>query len=157
MKDYKTGGQYKFYVNTLGADSPMWVSVAACGDLEVLINYEDVEVPINAEPATTGARPIQIGVGHLSGVPDHAINLTLYEDAGDDRVESMIDAVHSGELIEIAVARGIITQTGVKHWRLQSRLAGERFTAERRSPATWQVTAKEHALSTAPMTRLTTP
>lgn len=143
-KDYIKGASYKLYLNTGSQASPTWALIAAVGDIDVSSNPDDVEVPERG-----------MDMGHLQGEDDPAITFTLFEDAGDSNVETLIAALFSGALKEIAVARGAIATTGVKFWRLEACLMGVKNTAARGDTASYDVEAKRHANSDFAMSRNT--
>lgn len=143
-KDYVRGADYKLYLNTGSYGSPTWTEIKAVGDIDVSSNPDDVEVPERG-----------MDTGHLQGEDDPSITFTLFEDKGDTNVETIVAALYSGASKEIAVARGVISTTGVKYWRLEACLMGVKLTAARGDAASYDVEVKRHANSDYAMTRNT--
>ena len=143
-KSYKKGADYRLYLNTGTRGTPTWAEIKACGDITVSPQPDDIEVPERG-----------IGTGHLFGELNPQITFTLFEDSGDTNVETMLAAMFSGAMLEIAVARGAIATTGVKWVRLESVLMGEN-SAARGDVGQWDVTAQRHANSDYDLTRTTT-
>lgn len=143
-KDYKRGADYLLYLNTGTQVSPTWAQIKAVGDIDVNSNPDDVTVPERG-----------MDTGHLQGEDDPEITFTLYEDAGDSNVETLIAASYSGVMKEIAVSRGPIATTGNKFWRLEACLMGSPITAGRGDAASLAITARRHANSDYPMSRNT--
>ena len=142
-KDYKRGADYKLFLNTASRATPTWVEIPGVGDIDVSSNPDDVEVPERG-----------MDTGHLQGEDNPEITFTLYEDAGNSNVETMIDAMFAGTLIEIAVSRlSTISASGNKYWRLEACLMGAALNASRGEPAGYEVSAKRHANSDYAMTR----
>jgi stage V sporulation protein SpoVS len=142
-KDYQKGADYRLYLNTGTYGSPTWVEIKAVGDITVNANADDVAVPERG-----------MATGHLQGEDDPEITFTLYEDEGDANVETMIAAVYSGALKEIAVCRGSIASGGNKYVRLESCLWGAN-SANRSDPGQYEITARRHANSDYGLTRAT--
>jgi hypothetical protein len=143
-KDYKRGADYRLYLNTGAYASPSWVLIKACGDIDVASNPDDVQVPERNGPT-----------GHLHGEDDPAITFTLFEDAGDSNVETLIAAIFDGSMKHIAVTRGDIATSGTKYWHLEACLMGVNLGAARGDPAQYDVEARRHANSDNPMVRAT--
>lgn len=144
-KDYKRGADYKLYLNTGTYGTPTWVEIVAVGDIDVNSNPDDVEVPERG-----------MDMGHLQGEDDPEITFTLFEDAGNANVETLIAACYSGTMKEIAVSRGVKATTGVIWWRLEACLMGVAATGARGEAGAMDVTARRHANSDYAMTRNTT-
>ena len=145
-KDYVKGADYRLYLNTGSYASPSWTEIKAAGDIDVSTNPDDVEVPERG-----------MDTGHLHGEDDPSITFTLFEDKGDTNVETIVAALYSGTLKEIAVARGAIDTTGTKYWRLEACLMGVKVTSSRGDAASYDVEAKRHANSDYAMSRNTVP
>ena len=143
-KDYIKGSAYRLYLNTGTYGSPTWVEIKACGNIGVASNPDDVSVPERGND-----------MGHLQGEDDPSITFDLFEDAGDSNVETLIAALYSGAMKEIAVARGAIATSGTKYWRLEAVLMGVDLSADRPDPSTYNVQAFRHANSDYPMSRNT--
>lgn len=143
-KDYMKGAGYNAYLNTGSQGSPTWALLKGIGGINLKSNPDDVEVPERG-----------IDMGHIHGEKDPEITFTLYEDKGDSNVETIIAALFSGDMKEIAVARGAIGTSGVKYWRQESSLMGVDLSAERADPSAYEVVAKRHANSDYAMTRAT--
>ncbi len=135
-KDYKRGADYILYLNTASQATPTWAIIAAASEIDLATNPDDIEV-----------RERGMDMGHLQGEDDPAITFTLLEDEGDANVETIIAALFSGALTEIAVSRGLIAGAGVKWWRLESCLRGVSLGAARGDPAAYDVEARRHANS----------
>lgn len=142
-KDYKAGRAYRLYLNTGSYGTPTWTEIKAAGDIAVDRAPDDIEVPERG-----------MDTGHLQGEANPTITFTLYEDAGDANVETMIAAIYSGAMKEIAVANGAIATTGTKYLRMESVLMGT-LAANRGDAASYEVTAMRHANSDYAMTRNT--
>jgi hypothetical protein len=143
-KDYIKGASYNLYLNTGSYGTPTWTLIKAATDIDVASNPDDVEVEERG-----------MDMGHLQGEDDPAITFGLNEDAGDSNVETLIAALYSGAMKEIAVARGLIATSGVKYWRLEACLMGVNLSAPRGSVAAYDVEARRHANSDYAMTRNT--
>jgi len=143
-KNFIKGADYKLYLNTGSYGSPTWAEISKVGGIGVKSNPDDVEIPERG-----------MDMGHLQGEDDPAITFDLFEDTGDSNVETLIAALYSGALKEIAVARGAIATTGVKNWRLEACQMGVDLGAERPDPSKYAVEAKRHANSDYPMSRNT--
>lgn len=137
-KDFIKGDSYSLYRNTGSYGTPTWVKVLAVGDLAVDVAPADIEVPVRGLPT-----------GHLQGDGDPTISFTLYEDAGDAGVTALVDAMHDGDLVHLAVARG----NAKPYWHMECVLTGVGFSASRGEPAAWEVEAKRHANSDYGMVR----
>lgn len=143
-KAYKRGDDYKFYLNTGSYGSPTWTQIKAVADLSVDWAPSDIVIPESG-----------IGDGHLQGYGDPAITFTLFEDTGDANVETLIAAMFSGAMKEIAAANGAIATTGTKFYRLEAVLTGVPLSVPKGAPASFAVTAKRHANSDYDLTRNT--
>ena len=143
-KDYVKGAAYRLYLNTGTYASPTWAEIKAAGDIDLASNPDDVNVPERG-----------MDMGHMQGEDDPSISFTLFEDAGDSNVETLIAALYSGAMKEIAVARGSIATTGVKYWRLEACLMGVTLAAARGDAAQYAVEARRHANSDYAMSRNT--
>lgn len=143
-KDYIKGASYLLYLNTGSYGTPTWTQIKAVGDIDLASNPDDVEVPERG-----------MDMGHLQGEDDPSISFTLFEDAGDTNVETLIAALYSGASKEIAVSRGAIATTGNKYWRLEACLMGVTLSAARGDVAQYDVEARRHANSDYAMTRNT--
>lgn len=143
-KDYKRGADYRLYLNTNTRASPTWAEIKAVGDIDLGSNPDDIEI------AERG-----IDTGHLAGELDPEITFTLFEDAGDSNVETMLAATLSGAMKEIAVSRGAIATTGNKYWRLEALLLGTQSNCARGEAASYDISARRHANSDYGLTRHT--
>ena len=115
-KDYKRGADYKLYLPGGTPAAPTFAAnneVKAAGDIDVNTNPDDISVPERGG-----------STGHLQGEDDPAITFTLFEDAGNANVTTLVNAMASGAPVHIAVARGDATVAGTKYWALEARLAG---------------------------------
>ena len=142
-KDYAKGADYKLYLNANSYASPTWTEIKACGDISVSANPDDIAVPERG-----------IGTGHLQGEDDPEISFTLFEDEGDSNVETLIAAIYSGAMVELAVCRGSIAAGANKAVRLESVLFGTN-SANRGDPGQYDVTARRHANSDYELLRFT--
>lgn len=143
-KSYVKGASYKLYLNTGSYGSPTWAEIKAAGDITVDRAPDDVEVPERG-----------MDTGHLQGEANPTISFTLMEDTGDANVETLIAAIYSGAMKEIAVANGPIATVGTKWLRMESVLMGA-LSAARSDVSSYEVTAMRHANSDYAMTRNTT-
>lgn len=138
-KNYQKGDDYKLYYDTADSwSAPTYVEIKAVGDLAVDPGIADVEVPERGS-----------STGHLQGDGDPSITFTLFEDAGDANVTALIDAIHDGSMVHLAVCRG----TGTPGWHMECCLVGAPFSASRGEPAGYEVEAKRHANSDNDFTR----
>ncbi len=142
-KDYKKGSDYRLYLNTGSYGAPTWAEIKACGDVAVANQPVDVEVPERG-----------MDTGHLQGEKDPQFTFTLFEDAGDSNVETLVAAIYAGTMKELAVSRGPLATTGNKYFRMESVLFAD-VSANRADPSQYAVTAKRHANSDYAMTRNT--
>lgn len=142
-KDYTKGDKYRLYLNTGTYASPTWAQIAAYADPTVDPAKGDVEVPEQNQDT-----------GHLHGVGDPVISITLLEDEGDTNVETLIAASVSGDLTHIAISRGDITTTGTKYWHLEACIFAP-LSASRGDAASYDLEAKRHANSDVSLVRAT--
>jgi len=142
-KSYIKGASYKLYLNTGTYASPTWAEIKAVGDISVDKAPDDVEVPERG-----------MDTGHLHGESNPTFSFTLFEDSGDTNVETLIAAIYSGAMKELAVANGAIATTGTKYLRMESVLMGS-LSAARADVASYEITAMRHANSDYAMTRTT--
>lgn len=142
-KDYKRGADYKLYLNTAGYATPTWVEIKAVGDVGADPNPDDVVVPERGQ-----------ATGHLLGEFDPSFTFTLFEDAGDANVETLIAAIYSGVLKHLAVSRGPIATVGTKYLHMECVLRGP-VAGARGDPASYDVTAMRHANSDNGLVRAT--
>ena len=144
-KDYKRGDDYKLYLDTADSwSTPTWAEIKAASELSVDRVPSDVEVPERGSDT-----------GHMQGYADPVISFTLLEDVGDTNVETIIAAIHSGDMVHLAVSRGDIATATNKYWHMEAVLLGAPLSAGRGEPASYDVEAKRHANSDNTLTRET--
>lgn len=142
-KNYKRGDDYKLWLNTGVQATPVWVNIKAVSDINLDPAYADIEVPEQG-----------IGTGHLAGEGDPSITFTLFEDAGDANVETLIAAMFARTMKEIAISNApLMTTSGSKNYRLEALLVGFPLSAARGEAASFDVEAKRHANSDFDLTR----
>ena len=134
-KDYIAGKIYRLYLNTGAYGSPTWVEIKAVGDIGSDFNPDDVVVPERGNDT-----------GHLNGEPDPSFTFTLFEDAGDANVETLIAAIYAGTMKHLAVSRGVISTAGTKYLHMECVLRAP-LGAGRGDPSSYDVTAMRHANS----------
>lgn len=143
-KDYVKGASYVLNYSTSGNyASPTWAAIKACGDVAVAPQPDDVEVPERGGPT-----------GHLHGEQNPQMTFTLFEDAGDNNVETLVAAIYSGAKVHLAVSRGAINTNGTKYLHMESVLFAD-LSANRPDPSQYAVTAMRHANSDYGMVRAT--
>ena len=140
-KSYFKGADYRLYRDRGDIDESELYEIKAVGDLAFNPNNDDVAVPERGQ-----------ATGHLHGNADPELTFTLYEDKGDTDVEAMIDAVYSGDVINLVVIRGTAAQATKKYIRLEAVLTGSN-TANRGDPGVYEVTARRHPTSEIGFTR----
>ncbi|MGD9632653.1 MAG: hypothetical protein AB7I57_18325 [Pirellulales bacterium] len=138
------GASWKLYLNTGTRVSPTWVEIKDCGDVNADNQPDDVTVPERG-----------MGTGHLNGENDPLITFDLFLDTGDSNIETMVAAIYSGAMVEIAVCPGPIATAGLKALRLESLLRAP-VNANRSDVTTYNVSAFRHANSDFDLTRFTT-
>lgn len=144
-KDYQKGASYILYYDTAASwGTPTWAEIKAVGDLSAELNPDDVVVPERGG-----------NTGHMHGEGDPAFTFTLFEDAGDANVETLIAALYSGVQVHLAVSRGAIATVGTKWLHLECVLRAP-LGANRADPSSYDVTANKHANSDNNLTRVTT-
>ena len=143
-KDYKKGSDYRLGLMTSGTfASPTWTEIKSVGDIDVDPNPVDVEVPERG-----------IDTGHLQGEKDPSFTFTLFEDADNSNVTTLIDAIYSGASVTLAVANGGLATTGTKGVKMDCVLFAAHKGA-RGDVSQWEVTARRHANSDNALTRFT--
>jgi hypothetical protein len=142
-KDYKRGADYKLYLNTAAYATPTWVEIKAVGDIGASRNADDIEVPERG-----GA------TGHLKGEDNPQFTFTLFEDAGDANVETLIQALNDGAMKHLAVSRGPIATVGNKYLHMECKLSAD-LSANRPDPSSYEVVATRHANSDNQLVRAT--
>jgi hypothetical protein len=144
-KDYVKGSDYRLNFNTGSHGSPTWVQIKACGDVTADPNPDDVVVPERG-----------MDTGHMNGEKDPSFTFTLYEDKGDSNVETLVAAIYSGAMVELAVSRGSIATPTTKYLMMECVLRAP-LGANRSDPSQYDVTAFRHANSDYALTRNTVP
>jgi hypothetical protein len=134
-KDYQKGAGYRLNINTGSYASPVWSAIKGVGDIGVNPNPDDVAVPERGG-----------NTGHMHGEQDPEITFTLYEDTGDTNAETLIAALHSGDMVHVAISRGLMATNGTKYQHMESCLFAD-LSANRPDPSSYQVTARKHANS----------
>lgn len=152
-KKFRTGDEFGLYLGSGTWASPTWVEIKAVGDLSLDRQPADIEVPVRGQDT-----------GHLQGAGDPQISFTLYDNAtsgsdGDTNVQTLVDAIHSGAMVMLAVARGdtsgALTTSTTKYWKMECVLMGVPLSVNRGESASYDVTAKRHANSDNTLTRVT--
>ena len=143
-KNYKRGDDYLLYLNTGTQATPVWALILAAVNIALDPQVADIVV---AEAALSD--------GHMNGLGDPQITFTLQHDKGDANVLTMIAAMASGAITEIAIADGPIATSLTVYYRLESVLRGG-LSASRGEAASWDVTASRHVNSVADLTRVVT-
>jgi len=143
-KNYIAGAKWNLYLNTGTRVTPTWVLIRAVGNVSGDNQPDDVAVPERG-----------MGTGHLNGENDPLITFDLFLDTGDTNVETMVAAIYSGTMVEIAICPGPIATTGLKALRLESLLRAP-VGADRADVTTYNVSAFRHANSDFDLTRFTT-
>jgi hypothetical protein len=144
-KAYKKGSKFLLYLNTGSQGSPTWGLINAVTNLNSNCNPADIVVEEQNMPD-----------GHLHGEQDPEITFQLNEESGETNVETLIAAIHSGDMKEIAYANGPIATAGTKYLRLEACFFAPQ-SSERGAVSKYDVTAKRHADSAFGMTRTTVP
>lgn len=143
-KDYTKGADYKLYMSTSSNyASPTWAEIKACGDVAAAPQPDDVEIPERGSDT-----------GHLHGEKNPQFTFTLFEDKGDNNVETLVAAIYSGVSKHLAVSRGAINTNGTKYLHMESVLFAD-LSANRPDPSQYAVTAMRHANSDNNMLRAT--
>lgn len=143
-KDYIKGASWVLYLNTGTQASPTWAEIKAATDVGSDFNADDVVIPERGSET-----------GHLNGEGDPLITFGLMLDAGDANVETIVAALYSGALTEIAICPGPIATAGLKALRLEAVLRAP-LSANRADPTSYDVSAFRHANSDFGLTRFTT-
>lgn len=143
-KNYIKGAAWRLYLNTGTHPSPTWTEIKAVADVGSDLQPDDVAVPERG-----------IGTGHLNGESDPLITFTLFLDTGDTNVETIVAALYTGAMIELAICPGAITTAGLKALRLEA-LVRAPLAANRADPTSYDVSAFRHANSDYDLTRFTT-
>lgn len=145
-KDYKKGAKYRLYFRSGGTyGSPTWAWIKAAVEVSCDCNFDDVVVPESGSDT-----------GHLKGEKDPTFTFTLYEDAGDTNVETLIAAIYDQDtMVHLAVSRGDIATSQTK-WVDMECLLRAPLGANRADASSYDVTAYRHANSDNNLRRNTT-
>jgi hypothetical protein len=142
-KDYKKGQDYTLHLNTGTQGTPTWVKIIAVADIALDVGPSDIVVPVQG-----------LSDGHLAGYGDPAITFTLFEDAGDANVETLIAAIFAKQMKEIAISNApLMTTSPSKNYRLESAFIAAPLAASKGEPASFAVEARRHANSDFDLTR----
>jgi hypothetical protein len=145
-KDHSKADEWCLWLDT--ADnwaSPTWAQIKAFVDPNIDPEKADIEItPQNEE------------TGHLQGPGNPMFGFTIQDDKGDANVQTILDALESGEMVHLAISRGNIATAGVMYFHMECVLFGAR-AASRGSVASSDIEARRHANSDHPLTKATVP
>lgn len=140
-KDYKKGDDFLLYLNTGSQATPTWALIRAA-----------VNITFDNQPSDIKIAEAGWSDGHMNGLGDNLFSFTLQHDKGDANVLTMIAAIASGAITELAIADAAIATVGTVYWRIESVLRAP-LSAQRGEAASWDVTAYRHINSVAEVTR----